>query len=118
MEKEVRQIHIPAKVKERGEIVGYPIVYDKDSEDMGFVERIAPGAVTEALTRSDVRGLKNHDPSRRETRFVCLPCHPSPAAWASGFSMTGAVSTKTLISPPARSISQRPSRFSRFLTVS
>lgn len=63
MEKEVRQIHIPAKVEERGEIVGYPIVYDKDSEDMGFVERIAPGAVTEALKRSDVRGLKNHDPS-------------------------------------------------------
>jgi HK97 family phage prohead protease len=63
MEKEIRQIHIPAQVEERGEIVGYPIVYDKDSEDMGFVERIAPGAVTEALKRSDVRGLKNHDPS-------------------------------------------------------
>jgi HK97 family phage prohead protease len=63
MEKEIRQIHIPVKVEKRGKIVGYPIVYDRDSEDMGFVERIAPGAVTNALERSDIRALKNHDPS-------------------------------------------------------
>lgn len=68
MEKEVRSINIPASIEERadgkvGSIVGYPIVYNKDSEDMGFIEQIAPGAVTEALKRSDVRGLKNHDPS-------------------------------------------------------
>jgi len=30
---------------------------------MGFIERIAPGAATKALKKSDVRGLKNHDPS-------------------------------------------------------
>ena len=35
------------------------------------------------------------------TRLVCLPCQPSPAAAASGFSITGAVSTNTLTSPPA-----------------
>jgi len=63
MEKEIRNIQIPAKVETRGEIVGYPIVYNKDSEDMGFIERIAPGAVTNALKRSDIRGLKNHDPN-------------------------------------------------------
>ena len=34
----------------------------------------------------------------RLTRLVCLPCQPSPAAAASGFSITGAVSTKTLTS--------------------
>ena len=68
MQKEVRSISIPAQIEERadgkvGSIVGYPIVYNKDSEDMGFIEKIAPGAVTEALKRSDIRGLKNHDPS-------------------------------------------------------
>jgi len=67
-EKELRHIKTTAKVEIRedgtvGSIYGYPIVYNKDSEDMGFVEQIAPGAVTKALKRSDIRGLKNHDPS-------------------------------------------------------
>jgi len=65
--KEIRSMSIPAKVnRENGKIksiVGYPIVYNKDSEDMGFVERIAPGAAKKALKRSDVRALKNHDPN-------------------------------------------------------
>ena len=34
----------------------------------------------------------------RETRLVCLPCQPSPARCASGFSITGAVSTNTFTS--------------------
>jgi HK97 family phage prohead protease len=63
MEKEVRQINIPVKVEKRGTIVGYPIVYSRDSEDMGFIEQIAPGAAKNALERSDIRALKNHDPS-------------------------------------------------------
>lgn len=46
-----------------GSIYGYPIVYNKDSEEMGFIERILPGAATKALKNSDIRGLKNHDPS-------------------------------------------------------
>ena len=33
-----------------------------------------------------------------DTRLVCLPCQPMPAAWASGFSITGAVSTNTFSS--------------------
>ena len=44
----------------------YPFRYVelfKYYEDMGFIERIAPGAATKALKKSDVRGLKNHDPS-------------------------------------------------------
>ncbi|EAQ12678.1 hypothetical protein RB2654_15370 [Rhodobacterales bacterium HTCC2654] len=63
---------------------------------------------------------KNQLPKSRLSRLVCLPCHPSPAACASGFSITGAVSTNTLISVsgPAASISQRPTRLSRFLTMS
>lgn len=67
-EKEIRQISSPARIEMRedgapGSIYGYPIVYNKDSEDMGFIERIAPGAATKALKRSDIRALKNHDPS-------------------------------------------------------
>jgi HK97 family phage prohead protease len=66
--KEIRQINTPAKVETRadgsiGTIHGYAIVYGKDSEDMGFIERVAPGAAKNALKRSDIRGLKNHDPS-------------------------------------------------------
>ena len=65
--KEIRQINIPAKVEKRadgpGAIHGYAIVYNKNSEDMGFIERVKPGAAKNALTRSNVRGLKNHDPS-------------------------------------------------------
>jgi hypothetical protein len=57
-------------------------------------------------------------PSLRLTRLVCLPCQPSPAASASGFSITGAVSTNTFNSHPASSTSQRASAFSAFLTKS
>ena len=37
-------------------------------------------------------------PCSRLTRLVCLPCQPIPAACASGFSITGAVSTNTFSS--------------------
>ena len=65
---EIRNLKTPVKVEKREDgsiksIVGYPIVYNKDSEDMGFIERIAPGAATNALKKSDIRGLKNHDAS-------------------------------------------------------
>ena len=68
MKKEIRTIKTPVTVEKREDgtiksIVGYPIVYNSDSEDMGFIERIAPGAATKALKKSDVRGLKNHDAS-------------------------------------------------------
>ena len=68
MKKEIRTIKTPVTVEKRDDgtiksIFGYPIVYNKDSEDMGFIERIAPGAATKALKKSDVRGLKNHDAS-------------------------------------------------------
>ena len=51
-----------------------------------------------------------YDPKRGNT--------DGPAAWPSGFSGTGAVSTNTFTSPPASAISQRASRLRRFLTVS
>lgn len=44
-------------------IEGYAAVFNKDSEDMGFIERIIPGAFKNALEKSDVRALFNHDPN-------------------------------------------------------
>ena len=55
---------------------------------------------------------KSHEPNSRLTRLVCLPCQPSPAASASGFSMTGAVSTNTFTSAPARAAKRVAIRFS------
>ncbi len=49
---------------------------------------------------------------------MCLPCQPTPAAAASGFSIKGAVSTNTFTSPPQRAWIQLASRFSRFLISS
>ena len=52
------------------------------------------------------------------TRLVCLPCQPMPAASASGFSITGAVSTKTFTSPPARATRRPAISFSLPLMMS
>ena len=66
--KEVRFIPHEMRVKsEEGEarkIVGYAAKFNSLSEEMwGFREQIAPGAFTEALKKSDVRALFNHDPN-------------------------------------------------------
>lgn len=42
-------------------IEGYAAIFNSDSEDMGFVERIKPGAFKGALKISDARALFNHD---------------------------------------------------------
>ena len=58
------------------------------------------GAARPAPARASCRSRRGTASCRRSrlTRLVCLPCQPSPAASASGFSITGAVSTKTLSS--------------------
>lgn len=68
MKKEIRTLQQPAEVEVRddgnvGKIYGYAAVFNKDSEDIGFIEQIAPGAFKKALKISDIRGLKNHDPN-------------------------------------------------------
>lgn len=63
---------IPGTIELRGKgkatkLCGYAAVFNSDSEDLGgFVERIASGAFTTALSRSDldVRCLFNHDQSQ------------------------------------------------------
>jgi HK97 family phage prohead protease len=42
-------------------IEGYAANYNQPSEDMGFIEYIAPGAFSSAVGRDDVRALFNHD---------------------------------------------------------
>lgn len=61
---EVRSIKVEMRVvgdSEDRKLLGTPIVYGKDSEDMGFIERISPGAAKEALKKSDVRLLYGHN---------------------------------------------------------
>lgn len=45
-------------------VEGYAAVYGSDSEYMGFVERIQPGAFDGVIERSDVLALLNHDVTR------------------------------------------------------
>jgi len=42
-------------------VSGIAVKYNSDSEDMGFVEQIAPSALTDALKDSNVRLLYNHN---------------------------------------------------------
>ena len=42
-------------------IVGHAAVFNRDSEFMGFVERVAPGAFRSSINQDDVRALFNHD---------------------------------------------------------
>ena len=44
------------------QLVAYAARFDRESVDMGFIETIRPGAFTNALKVSDIRGLKNHNP--------------------------------------------------------
>lgn len=43
-------------------VVGYAARFNSDSEDMGFIEVIRPGAFREAIPTSDIRALFNHNP--------------------------------------------------------
>lgn len=46
-------------------VEGYAVVFDTDSVDMGFIEQIQKGAITdETIKRSDVFATLNHDATR------------------------------------------------------
>jgi len=64
MKKEIRVLKVGFRAvgeDEDRKLVGMPIVYNKDSEDMGFIERITPGAAKNALKKSDIRVLYGHN---------------------------------------------------------
>jgi len=44
-------------------VTGYAAIFNSASEDMGFIEIIEPGAFRNAIPKSDVRALFNHDPN-------------------------------------------------------
>lgn len=67
MEKEIRNIsnQIKRSNDESRLVEGVAVVFNSDSQDMGFIERIAPNAITqETLDNSDVFVYLNHDQSR------------------------------------------------------
>jgi len=65
MEKEKRKAsEFRAITSEDGtlrKIAGYAAVFDRPSEDMGFIEYVRKGAFKNALRKSDARALFNHD---------------------------------------------------------
>lgn len=72
--KEIRYLMQPLEVREVKDkpatVEGYAAVFDSDSLDMGFVERIAPNAFDGVIERSDVVALYNHN----ETPGVLARC--------------------------------------------
>ena len=67
IEKEIRNIalKINRSDKESRMVEGTAIVFDSDSNDLGFIEQIAPEAIDEdTIARSDVFCYLNHDESR------------------------------------------------------
>ena len=64
MNKEFRQIRIDSNAEART-ISGYAAVFNSVSNDLGFYETIAPGAITvDTIIRSDVVATLNHDPEK------------------------------------------------------
>ena len=67
MEKEIRNIsnYIKRSDDTSRLVEGTAIVFDSNSEDMGFIERILPTAINEdVIKKSDVFAYLNHDASR------------------------------------------------------
>jgi HK97 family phage prohead protease len=62
---EIREMHFKAEVRASQEndekIIEGIIPYEKNSNDMGFIEIIKPGAFTKTIKEGDVRALWNHD---------------------------------------------------------
>lgn len=61
---EIRAISNEVQVDSRN-ITGYAVVFESNSEDLGFIERIMKGAITdETIKKSDVFCLLNHDSTK------------------------------------------------------
>lgn len=66
MNKEIRKIESPLTVDEESRTVeGYAVVFESESENLGFFETIKRGAITEELiAQSDVFARFNHDENK------------------------------------------------------
>lgn len=73
------------------------------------------GAVARQVERGEDGAEKQPRAVFARHEIGVLALQPRPAACASGFSITAAVSTNTFTSPPAWAISQRASVLRRFL---
>lgn len=63
--KEFRAINQPVTADESRKVEGYAVVFNSESEDLGFTEVIRPSAITpETLKRSDVFAKFNHDDNK------------------------------------------------------
>lgn len=70
MDKEIRVMKTNFEVKndkekDKRKVVGYAALFDDPAdENMGFIEKISPGAFDKALKKSDTRALINHNPEK------------------------------------------------------
>lgn len=64
--KEIRYINeIQSADSESRKVEGYALVFNSESEDLGFIETIEPSAIDdEVIAKSDVFALMNHDNNR------------------------------------------------------
>lgn len=64
-EKEVRNVGNISTLEESRKVEGYALVFNSQSEDLGFYETISPDAITdETIRKSDVMCLLDHDKNR------------------------------------------------------
>lgn len=65
MEKEIRNFHGEVRSEQKGHISGYCCRFNELSKNMGFVEEIRSGAITqEMIDNGDIFCLFNHDPDK------------------------------------------------------
>lgn len=65
MKQEYRNIESLQLKPETRTVSGYAVVFNSDSENIGFIERIHPNAITEeTINNSDVLAKFNHDDSK------------------------------------------------------
>jgi len=102
LELALRAVAPEAEGETRPHIVGHAAVFNSLSEILwGFREMIAPGAFKDAIEKSDVRALLNHDPSfvlgRRKSgtlnlwedeRGLAIDIDPPDTQWANDLLVT------------------------------
>lgn len=64
-EKEIRNIGNISTSEESRKVEGYALVFDSESEDLGFIETISPEAISEeTIRKSDIMCLLDHSKER------------------------------------------------------